>query len=453
MGDAMDIDPILDDLAAQFDQKCQINNVTDRHHIRGISVMDLIEDNAIRIPWLARDRILMASHCAKYKLNVGNCETLALDDLIERLGMLKYAKADFSYQTVLTKKLKSALNHCLKRLASHGHVDLTTRKPYRAIWKPYTAAWGEDGWDGDEGSPHDNDSGYFSQPNGINSAIGSPRDIGHHRTESCPIEQAGDQAGQQGHGRPPQLQSQPLNTWIQAINHTSGPGNATSEYHTPGVTGHASLSSWNLQPVPEIHPDDSVSTNTSVLPSLPLPSIRPHFLPPPTRRRESEAGPSILAPTKNGHRSNRLSIEAESQSISNLLIAKKRQQDLKAHNRSVSAPRIQLFNPHHQRSASDPSPSMRPTARSVPQPPAASHLATIPEATPALRPSTSEADEERALYEQITTLAYLIRINVSDEVECPEYRAGLIERLAKAAELPAARTFVLLIESVLSMNS
>ncbi|EEU34578.1 uncharacterized protein NECHADRAFT_88979 [Fusarium vanettenii 77-13-4] len=91
-------------------------------------------------------------------------------------------------------------------------------------------------------------------------------------------------------------------------------------------------------------------------------------------------------------------------------------------------------------------------ARPVPQPPAASRLENIPEATPTPRPSGSEADEERALYEQITIVAYMIRINVSNEVECPKYRNSLTERLVKAAKLPDARTFTLLIESALSVN-
>lgn len=53
-----------------------------------------------------------------------------------------------SYQSVCVAKITSALEYRLKRLHEDGHVIATFRKPYKAQWKPYTRAWGDDDWDG-----------------------------------------------------------------------------------------------------------------------------------------------------------------------------------------------------------------------------------------------------------------------------------------------------------------
>ncbi|KPM46398.1 hypothetical protein AK830_g58 [Neonectria ditissima] len=147
----------VDMLAQELETKLRLSNVTDGEHIRGVSVLDLIDNNALRIPWSHRDSILMASHAARHQLHKGNCGTLWIDDLIRRLGMDQHAR-DRTYRDVLVRKLTGALVYLFRRLSLQGHIVMTPRKPHAVVWKPHTRAWARDGWDGDE-TPGASDDG------------------------------------------------------------------------------------------------------------------------------------------------------------------------------------------------------------------------------------------------------------------------------------------------------
>ncbi|KAF5549341.1 hypothetical protein FMEXI_4328 [Fusarium mexicanum] len=123
---------------------------TDKNYIRGKHIEDLIGDNAVRVNWSDRDRMIMSSHLAKYRLNKGNLKQVKIREILHRLGLLEYSLADtsMSYHSVCVAKITSALEYRLKRLHEDGHVMATFTKPYKAQWKPYTRAWGEDDWDG-----------------------------------------------------------------------------------------------------------------------------------------------------------------------------------------------------------------------------------------------------------------------------------------------------------------
>ncbi|KAF5004674.1 hypothetical protein FDECE_8839 [Fusarium decemcellulare] len=140
---------------------------TDRTHIRGVSVLDVMKNSSIRIPWEARDRIIFVSHLAKYQLNLDTCTAIHLDELLGRLGLRKYT-GDLSYLKVLLKKLESALGWQLRRLHEAGHVQATFRKPCTARWRPYTQSWGEDDWNGDENAPDIDDGTNSTESVGIN---------------------------------------------------------------------------------------------------------------------------------------------------------------------------------------------------------------------------------------------------------------------------------------------
>ncbi|KAH7111250.1 hypothetical protein EDB81DRAFT_894522 [Dactylonectria macrodidyma] len=142
----------VDMLARQLESRLRFGNVTDGQHIRGVSVIDLIDDNAPRIPWSHGDCIVMTSHAARHQLHKGNCGTLWIDQLIARLGMAPYAR-DQTYRDILVRKLTAALIYLLHRLNLQEHIIMSPRKPHAAVWKPHTAAWGEEGWDGDESRP------------------------------------------------------------------------------------------------------------------------------------------------------------------------------------------------------------------------------------------------------------------------------------------------------------
>ncbi|KAM0339681.1 hypothetical protein ACHAPU_010824 [Fusarium lateritium] len=127
----------------------QHGQATDDTYIRGISVIAIMKNNSVRIPWTSADKIVMVAHCARYELHLGNYDTLALIDLIQRLGLMRFAE-DSTYRDVLIKKLGTALKYRLDHLARAGHVDITRRKPYEAVWKEYTRSWTAEGWDGRE---------------------------------------------------------------------------------------------------------------------------------------------------------------------------------------------------------------------------------------------------------------------------------------------------------------
>ncbi|KAJ3535608.1 hypothetical protein NM208_g7068 [Fusarium decemcellulare] len=138
---------LIDDIEKASDK------VTDALHIRGTSVVDVIQDNAVRIMWTQNDRKLWTAHCARHKLHLGNCDILYLDELIADMGLTKFCHDSSEYRDVVYKKLSRALPYLLRCLAKEGHVALKTRKPYKAVWKDYTEAWGKPSWSGDK-SPH-----------------------------------------------------------------------------------------------------------------------------------------------------------------------------------------------------------------------------------------------------------------------------------------------------------
>ncbi|KAF5612270.1 uncharacterized protein FSUBG_1589 [Fusarium subglutinans] len=123
---------------------------TDKNYIRGKHIEDLIGENAVRLNWSERDRIIMTFHLARNQLHKGDLKQVNIREILDRLGLLEYSLADtsMSYHSVCVAKITSALQYRLKRLHEDGHVMETFTKPYKTQWKPYTRAWREDNWDG-----------------------------------------------------------------------------------------------------------------------------------------------------------------------------------------------------------------------------------------------------------------------------------------------------------------
>ncbi|KAF7550518.1 hypothetical protein G7046_g7991 [Stylonectria norvegica] len=123
--------------------------IKNQRHLLGIPINELV---SAQVRWESYQKIAIVSHLARGQHNLTSCKNENEDELLKRLNFIKYTTNKKWYKCVWAK-LESSMVYHLKRLEKNGHVELTTRKPHRAVWKPYTKSWGLEGWNGDESVP------------------------------------------------------------------------------------------------------------------------------------------------------------------------------------------------------------------------------------------------------------------------------------------------------------
>ncbi|KAF4989847.1 hypothetical protein FDECE_14570 [Fusarium decemcellulare] len=93
------------------------------------SVVDVINDNAVRIMWTKNYR----AHVARHKLHLNDCDILYIDDLIKDMDVHTYCDESAEYRDDVYKKLRRELPCLLHCLTRDDHISLRTRNPHGAV--------------------------------------------------------------------------------------------------------------------------------------------------------------------------------------------------------------------------------------------------------------------------------------------------------------------------------